>query len=234
MNNDNQDKTELVNSVFTKVYKSYDVMNDLMSFGVHRIWKKKLINWIKPQVGYKIIDVASGTGDLGKLLSEKNNNKNEIICIEPNKEMLNVGKEKLKFYSNIKWQLASAEVLPFKDNVFDVYTISYGIRNVTDINKCLSEAYRVLKPGGRFMCLEFSKVENKLLNKIYKQYSKIIPSIGKYVVGSSAPYDYLVKSIEQFYDQNELLELIRFNKFSNIEFRNLSNGISAIHSGWKI
>ena len=146
----NQEKTKLVNSVFNKVYKNYDLMNDIMSFGVHRLWKKNLINWMNPQKGNKIIDVASGTGDLAKIISKKNNNQNEIYCVEPNQGMLETGENKLKYLKNIKWYLHSAEKLPFKENVFDFYTISYGIRNVTDINKCLKEAFRVLKPGGRF------------------------------------------------------------------------------------
>ena len=234
MNIHNQEKTKLVNSVFNKVYKNYDLMNDIMSFGVHRLWKKNLINWMNPQKGNKIIDVASGTGDLAKIISERNNNQNKISCIEPNQSMLETGKKKLTHLKNIKWYLYPAEKLPFKDNTFDFYTISYGIRNVTNINKCLKEALRVLKPGGRFFCLEFSKVENEILNLFYQNYSKLIPIFGKMIIGSSDPYEYLVKSINKFYDQNELIELMSNNKFSNIQFRNLSNGISAIHSGWKI
>ena len=148
--------------------------------------------------------------------------------------MFETGKKKLKSFTNIKWYLNSAEKLPFKHNTFDFYTISYGIRNVTDINQCLKEAYRVLKPGGRFFCLEFSKVENEILNLLYQNYSRLIPLIGKIIVGSEAPYEYLVDSIEKFYNQNELVDLLEINNFSNVEFRNLSNGISAIHSGWKI
>ena len=230
----NQDKTKLVNSVFNKVYKNYDLMNDLMSLGVHRLWKKKLINWMNPQPGNKIIDVAAGTGDLAKMISERYKKKNIFSCVEPNKGMFETGKEKLKSHTNIRWYLNSAEKLPFKNNSFDFYTISYGIRNVTDINQCLKEAYRVLKPGGRFFCLEFSKVKNEILNLLYQQYSKLIPLIGKIVVGSEEPYEYLVNSIDKFYNQDELVDLLEKNKFSNIEFRNLSNGISAIHSGWKI
>ena len=230
----NQDKTKLVNSVFDKVHNNYDLMNDIMSLGVHRLWKRNLIKWMNPQPGNQIIDVAAGTGDLAKMISQKNNNKNDFCCVEPNKGMLETGKEKLKSLANIKWYLNSAEKLPFKENTFDFYTISYGIRNVTDINQCLGEAYRVLKPGGRFFCLEFSKVENEILNLIYQKYSKLIPLIGKIVVGSQEPYEYLIKSIDKFYSQNELVDLLEKNKFSNIEFRNLSNGVSAIHSGWKI
>jgi|TARA_B110000211_G_scaffold90340_1_gene105531 demethylmenaquinone methyltransferase/2-methoxy-6-polyprenyl-1,4-benzoquinol methylase len=234
MNIHNQDKTKLVNSVFDKVYKNYDLMNDLMSFGVHRFWKKNLITWMNPQPGNKIIDVGAGTGDLVKMISKKNANKNIFCCVEPNKGMLEMGKEKLKSLTNVKWYLNSAEKLPFKKNTFDFYTISYGIRNVTNINQCLREAYRVLRPGGRFFCLEFSKVENEILNLLYQKYSKLIPLIGKIVAGSEEPYEYLISSIDKFYNQNELADLLKKNEFTNVEFRNLSNGISAIHSGWKI
>jgi len=234
MNIHNQEKIKLVNSVFDKVYKNYDLMNDIMSFGVHRLWKKNLVSWMNPQLGNKIIDVASGTGDLAKIISNKNNNKNKIYCAEPNQGMLETGKKKLKLFKNIKWYLNSAERLPFKDNTFDFYTISYGIRNVSNIDQCLKEAFRILKPGGRFLCLEFSKVENEILNLFYQNYSKLIPLFGKIIVGSSDPYEYLITSIDKFYDQRALVELMKKNKFSNVRFRNLSNGISAIHSGWKI
>jgi len=234
MKNTILDKSKLVNSVFTKVYKKYDLMNDIMSLGIHRLWKQKFVEWMNPHPGSKLIDVASGTGDIAKLLSKRNNNSNEIICVEPNTGMFEEGKTNLKIYQNIKWVKAQAEKLPLNDNIFDFYTISYGIRNVSDINKSLSEAFRVLKPGGRFMCLEFSKIDNELLNFFYKQYSKTIPFIGKNIVGSSQPYEYLVNSINKFYSQNQLVEIMTKNGFSNVEYRNLSSGISAIHSGWKI
>ena len=234
MKNTIQDKRKLVNSVFSKVHEKYDLMNDIMSFGAHRIWKGKFLDWMNPQLSNTLIDVASGTGDIAKQFSKKINNAAEISCVEPNKEMYEAGKHNLKNFKNIKWYKASAEKLPFKENSFDFYTISYGIRNVSDINLTLKEALRVLKPGGRFMCLEFSKINNELINLLYQKYSKIIPLVGKYVVGSSKPYDYLIKSIDDFYSQNELNDLIKKNGFCNVEYRNLSNGISAIHSGWKI
>ena len=234
MKNTILDKSKLVNSVFSKVYKKYDLMNDIMSFGIHRIWKDKFIDWMNPCSGSKLIDVASGTGDIAKLFSEYNNNLSEITCIEPNSRMFEEGKKNLKRLKNINWFKASAEKLPVKDNAYDYYSISYGIRNVTDINKTLKEAYRVLKPGGRFMCLEFSKIDNEALNFFYRQYSKTIPIIGKYVVGSSEPYKYLIESIDHFFNQNQLIELMKDNGFSNTEYRNLSGGVSAIHSGWKI
>ena len=228
------DKAKLVNSVFSKVYKKYDLMNDIMSFGIHRVWKAKFIDWMNPAKDSKLIDVASGTGDIAKLFSLKNENMSEVTCVEPNAEMFQAGKSNLKNFKNIKWIKSSAESLPVKDDTYDFYSISYGIRNLTDINKALREAYRVLKPGGRVMCLEFSKIDNEFLNFLYKNYSNAIPIIGKFVVGSSDPYKYLIKSIDSFYNQVELLELVKNNGFSNVEFRNLSNGISAIHSGWKI
>ena len=228
------DKAKLVNSVFSKVYKKYDLMNDIMSLGIHRFWKDKFIDWMNPAPKSKLIDVASGTGDIARLFSKRNKNLSEITCVEPNNEMFQEGKNNLKHFENIKWVKARAEALPVKDNFYDFYSISYGIRNVADINKSLKEAYRVLKPGGRFMCLEFSKIDNEVLNFFYKNYSKTIPLIGKYVVGTSKPYEYLVKSIDAFYNQKQLLELMINNGFSNVEYRNLSNGVSAIHSGWKI
>ena len=234
MKNTIQDKTKLVNSVFSKVYKKYDLMNDIMSLGIHRIWKDKFIDWMNPHNNSKLIDVASGTGDIAKLFSKQNNDTSKITCVEPNNEMFEEGQKNLKKFKNISWIKAQAEKLPMEDNIYDYYSISYGIRNVTDINKTLKEAHRVLKPGGRFMCLEFSKIDNELLDFFYKQYSKAIPVIGKYIVGTSHPYEYLIKSIDQFYTQGQLVELMSNNGFTNIEYRNLSNGVSAIHSGWKI
>ena len=228
------DKTKLVNSVFSKVYKKYDLMNDIMSLGIHRLWKSKFIDWMNPMQNSKLIDVASGTGDIARLFSQRVKNTAQITCIEPNDKMLKAGKENLKNLKNINWIKGNAELLPVEDNTYDFYSISYGIRNVTDINKALKEAYRVLKPGGRFMCLEFSKIDNEILNFLYKHYSKAIPIIGKYVVGSSEPYEYLVNSIDAFYSQKKLLEIMLKNGFSNVEYRNLSNGVTAIHSGWKI
>ena len=229
-----QDKNKLVNSVFSDVHKKYDLMNDIMSLGVHRAWKEKFIDWMGPQPETKLIDVASGTGDIAKLFYEKTNKTANITCVEPNKKMLERGKIKLKNYKTINWINSKAEKIPVKDDAFDYYSISYGIRNVSDINSVLKEALRVLKPGGRFMCLEFSKIDNELLDYLYKQYSKTIPLIGKLIVGSDKPYKYLVESIEKFYNQQQLAELILNNGFSKVEYRNLSNGISAIHSGWKI
>ena len=159
---------------------------------------------------------------------------NFTICVDPNEGMISKGKEKLKKYSNIKWIIGSAENLPVKDESCDYYTISFGLRNTKNIDKSLSEAYRVLKPGGRFLCLEFSKILNSNLDFVYKNYSKLIPRIGKFVVGDEKPYEYLIKSIEEFVNQEELIELMENNNFQNCNYRNLSGGIVAIHSGWKL
>ena len=234
MKNTIQDKYKLVNSVFSDVYEKYDLMNDIMSLGIHRLWKEKFIDWVNPQPKTRLIDVASGTGDIAKLFYDKSNKSCEITCVEPNIKMLNQGKKKLQQIPKIEWINANAEKIPVDDNTYDYYTISYGMRNVSDIDSVLKEALRILKPGGRFMCLEFSKINNEFLNFLYKQYSKTIPIIGKYVVGTAKPYKYLVESIEKFHNQEHLVELIKKNGFSNVEFRNVSNGISAIHSAWKI
>ena len=234
MKNTIQDKAKLVNSVFSKVYNKYDLMNDIMSLGIHRVWKDKFIDWMNPSRDTSLIDVASGTGDIAKLFSLRVKNLSTVTCVEPNEGMFSQGKKNLTNFKNIEWIKSKAEYLPVEDNIYDFYSISYGIRNVSDINKTLAEAYRVLKPGGRFMCLEFSKIDNELLNFLYKNYSKAIPVLGKYIVGSSKPYEYLVNSIDSFYNQEQLSKLITKNGFANVEYRNLSSGISAIHSGWKI
>ena len=229
-----QNKKGLVQNVFDKVYSQYDLMNDFMSLGIHRIWKKNLLNMMNPHNNQNLIDVACGTGDIAKLFLNLVNKSSDITCVDPNKGMIQKGKEKLKEFKNLKWVNASAENLPIKDNCFDFYTISFGLRNTKNLNHALEEAYRVLKPGGRYFCLEFSKIQNSSLNFLYKNYSKIIPSIGKIVVGESEPYDYLIKSIEEFVSQEELLDLLKKNNFKECSYRNLSGGIVSIHSGWKI
>ena len=209
-------------------------MNDLMSLGIHRFWKKNFISWLNPQKKTKLIDVASGTGDIAKLFLQKVNYESYAYCVDENKEMLDLSKKKFSQYSNIKWFCNNAEKLPFKNDYFDYYTISFGIRNVSNINNALKEAYRVLKPGGRFLCLEFSKVENEILNNFYKTYSKSLPKIGKFVVGKSEPYEYLINSIEKFITQEEFYKQIKAQNFTKVSYRNLSGGIVAIHSGWKV
>ena len=229
-----QNKKGLVQNVFDQVYDQYDLMNDFMSLGVHRLWKKDLLNMMNPTSNQKLIDVACGTGDIAKLFLSYVNKKSYVTCVDPNIGMIKKGKEKLKKFNNLNWVVASAEKLPMTTNSFDFYTISFGLRNTKDLNKSLSEAYRVLKPGGRYLCLEFSKIENSGLDFIYKKYSKVIPSIGKLIVGEKEPYEYLVKSIENFVNQDELIDLMKKNGFQNCTYRNLSGGIVSIHSGWKI
>ncbi len=229
-----QNKKGLVENVFDQVYNKYDLMNDFMSMGVHKYWKKSLINMMNPIDKRKLIDVACGTGDIGRLFLDSTNKEAEITCVDPNKGMISKGKQKLSNYRNVEWVISPAEKLPIADNSFDYYTISFGLRNTKNLNKALLEAYRVLKPGGRYLCLEFSKIQNSNLNFIYKNYSKLIPIIGKFVVGKKEPYEYLIKSIEQFINQDELIELMEKNNFQKCSYRNLSGGIVSIHSGWKI
>ena len=229
-----QKKKGLVDKVFDDVYTKYDLMNDFMSLGIHRVWKKDLINSMNPSKNKKLIDVACGTGDIGKLFLDLTSKESEIFCVDPNKSMINEGKSKLKNYKNINWIIAPAENLPIEDNSFDYYTISFGLRNTKNINKSLSEAYRVLKPGGRFLCLEFSKIQNQNLNYIYENYSKLIPFLGEILVGKKEPYAYLIKSIKEFVNQKELISLMKKNKFQKCSYRNLSGGIVALHSGWKV
>ena len=228
-----QNKKGLVQSVFDRVFDKYDLMNDFMSAGVHRIWKKNLINMMNPSPKNNLIDVGCGTGDIGKIFLDNTKINLKITCVDPNKSMIIKGKERLKKYKNIDWIVSAAEKLPFQSNTFDYYTISFGLRNTMNINKSLSEAYRVLKPGGRFLCLEFSKIQNSNLDFIYKNYSKLIPLIGNVVVGEKEPYEYLIKSIENFVNQEELISLMKDNSFKKCSYRNLSGGIVAIHSGWK-
>ena len=224
----------LVAKVFQDVFDKYDLMNDLMSLGIHRLWKMNFINWLNPQENTTLIDVASGTGDIAKLYLDKINYKGSVYCVDENKEMLNLNKKKIKKNANVKWFCSSAENLPFESNYFDYYTISFGIRNVSNINYTLKEAYRVLKPGGRFLCLEFSKVRNDILNGFYKTYSRTIPQIGKFVVGKAEPYEYLINSIEKFDSQDEFFKKIKKQNFIGVSYRNLNGGIVAIHSGWKV
>ena len=234
MKTQHKNRERFVSKVFKDVFHKYDLMNDIMSLGIHRLWKKQFINWLNPQVDTKLLDVASGTGDIAKLYLDKINNNGYAFCLDENQGMLNLNKKRFISQSNIKWFCNNAEKLPFKDNYFDYYTISFGIRNVNNVDIALKEAYRVLKPGGRFLCLEFSKVENNILNKFYKNYSKTIPFIGKLIIGKEEPYEYLVNSIKNFYNQKEFLEQIEKQNFSSVSYRNLSGGIASIHSGWKI
>ena len=178
--------------------------------------------------------MGCGTGDIGKLFLNTVKFKGSVYNVDPNKKMLDQGKKRFKNLDNISWHIGNAENLKFKSNLFDYYTISFGLRNTKDISKSLKEAYRVLKPGGRFLCLEFSKISNSNLNFLYKNYSKIIPKVGKFIVGKSEPYEYLIKSIDKFINQYQLIKLMNENGFENCKFRDLSGGIVSIHSGWKV
>ena len=229
-----QQNKGFVENVFNKVYDKYDLMNDIMSFGVHRIWKDKIIKMMNPSRNQSLIDVACGTGDIAKLYSNATENKSYILATDPNKKMLSKAKLRLSNFRNIKFKICPGENLEVDSEIFDFYSISFGMRNTSDINKTISEAFRVLKKGGRFFCLEFSKINNENFNFLYKQYSKLIPKIGSKIVGDREPYEYLVKSIEQFLNQEELLYILEDNGFVNCEYKNLSGGIVAIHSGWKI
>ena len=234
MQQDLQNKKGLVQNVFNQVYDQYDLMNDLMSLGIHRIWKKNLLNMMNPSINQNLIDVACGTGDIAKIYLNNVGKNADVTCVDPNKRMVNIAKKKLPKYKNLKWYRSSAESLPVSSNSFDFYTISFGLRNTKNIKKSLKEAYRVLKPGGRFLCLEFSKIQNTNLDKLYKNYSKLIPEIGKIVVGKKEPYQYLIKSIDNFVNQDELIDLMHESKFDRCDYTNLSGGIVSIHSGWKI
>tara|TARA_B100000700_G_scaffold282779_1_gene334567 strand:+ start:1356 stop:2060 length:705 start_codon:yes stop_codon:yes gene_type:complete len=234
MTNINQSKFKKATKVFNAVYNKYDFMNDIMSLGIHRIWKQKLIDWMSPKNNDHLVDMASGTGDIAKSFLKRVKYNGNVSCVEPNMLMLSEGKKKLKDLKNIKWYLSSAEKLPFDDESFDIYSVSFGVRNFSNIDLAIKEAHRVLKIGGRFICLEFSKVDNEILNKFYKLYSKSIPFIGRYIVGDSEPYEYLIKTIDEFYDQDSFAKIIENSGFSNVKYRNLSGGIAAIHSGWKV
>ena len=229
-----QKKRGLVKKVFDNVYNKYDLMNDFMSLGIHRQWKRELIRQMNPYSESSLIDVASGTGDIAKLFADNTSNKSKILCVDFNKKMLDEGKKRLSSYKNINWKVSRAEKIDAPNETFDYFTISFGLRNTKNLNSTISEAYRVLKKGGRFFCLEFSKIQNQNLEILYKNYSKFIPTIGKIIVGESKPYKYLIESIENFVNQEELIEILKSNKFYKPNYKNLSGGIVSIHSGWKI
>ena len=229
-----QNKKGLVQNVFDQVYDQYDLMNDFMSLGVHRLWKKSLLNMMNPSDNQKLIDVACGTADIAKLFLKYVNKPSNVTCVDSNKHMLKKGKEKLNKFKSLNWVIAPAEKIPLADNSFDFYTISFGLRNTKNLNKSLSEAYRVLKKGGRFFCLEFSKINNDYLDFFYQNYSKFIPVLGEFFVGDKKPYEYLIESIKEFIDQEQLIDLMKENKFEKCKYINLSGGIVALHSGWKI
>ena len=226
-------KTALVQEVFSNVAKNYDVMNDLMSFGTHRLWKNELIDMMNIQITDSIIDVGSGTGDLINLILKKELIKT-IYSVDLNNEMLKYGKKRFNC-KKIKFIKANAQSLPFKNNYFDKYIISFCLRNITNTKKALEEAYRILKPGGIFYCLEFSTPQSNLINSIYNSYKKnIIPWIGKKIAKNKQAYKYLEESIDQFPDQEELLINIKKIGFKKVKYLNIFNGIVSIHSGFKI
>ena len=227
------DKQKLVNNVFNSVARKYDLMNDITSLGFHRSWKSDLINWLAPQSNHNLADIAGGTGDIAYRFLNAGGNSAHIFDI--NKEMIQVGKQKFKNIDNLKWTVASAENIPALDNSFERATMSFGLRNITNRSKSLRDIYRILKPGGRFICLEFSHVENDFLKKFYDLWSfKIMPLIGDKVTGNKEAYKYLVESIRKFPTQAELSHMFSEVGFSRVKYRNLSNGIVALHSGWKI
>ncbi|AZO02983.1 MULTISPECIES: bifunctional demethylmenaquinone methyltransferase/2-methoxy-6-polyprenyl-1,4-benzoquinol methylase UbiE [unclassified Mesorhizobium] len=234
------EKQPLVNDVFHKVANRYDLMNDLMSAGLHRLWKDAMVAWLNPpkRPGWKVLDVAGGTGDIAFRIVEASQRQAHATVLDINGSMLSVGRdraEKQGLAANTDFVEANAEELPFESETFDAYTIAFGIRNVPRIEVALAEAYRVLKRGGRFLCLEFSEVEMPLLDKAYEAWSfNAIPRIGKAVTGDGEPYSYLVESIRKFPNQQNFAAMIARAGFDRVTFRNYSGGIAALHSGWKL
>ena len=226
------EKQTLVNNVFNSVADKYDLMNDLTSLGIHRLWKDSLINWLAPQPYQKLADIAGGTGDISFKFLLAGGYSAHIIDI--NKEMITKGK--LKNNNNkLSWTIASAESLPMPANSYERASMGFGLRNITNRVQALKEVYRILKPGGRFICLEFSHVENSLLKKIYDIWSfEFMPRIGQKITGDKEAYNYLVESIRQFPTQPELTQMFSEAGFSRVKYRNLSNGIVTLHSGWKL
>lgn len=231
------EKAGKVQGVFNSVAAKYDVMNDIMSIGIHRIWKEAMMDWLAPRCGQTLIDVAGGTGDVSfKFLNRAGSGHATVLDLTEN--MLIEGRKRAEaseMEQSLDWLVGDAMALPFADNSFDVYTISFGIRNVTRPDDALSEAFRVLRPGGRLMVLEFSQIPVPLVQKAYDLYSfNIIPAIGKMIANDRDSYQYLVESIRKFPDQEMFLNMIRGAGFENVSYRNLSLGIAALHSGWKI
>lgn len=234
------EKQGMVDSVFHKVAKRYDVMNDLMSAGMHRVWKDAMVAALNPprHGQFRHLDVAGGTGDIAFRVIEASDRNVQSTVLDINGSMLGVGQEravKRRLADNCTFVEANAEALPFADKSFDAYTIAFGIRNVPHIDVALGEAFRVLKPGGRFLCLEFSEVDLPFLEKVYETWSfNAIPKIGKAVTGDGEPYQYLVESIRKFPNQENFATMIRTAGFERVSFRNYSGGIAALHTGWKL
>jgi demethylmenaquinone methyltransferase/2-methoxy-6-polyprenyl-1,4-benzoquinol methylase len=230
-------KDRLVQEVFHSVASRYDLMNDLMSFGLHHLWKEKLINELRPTADQLLVDVAGGTGDIAHRFIQKGGGK--AIVIDANPMMMQYGQDKLidkgAIIPQIDWQIGNAEDLPLPDNFCDAYSISFGIRNVTNKEKALAEAYRVLKPMGKFVCLELSNIDQSLLSKIYDFYSfKVIPKVGKLVTGDEDAYQYLVESIRRFPSAENFAHMIEESGFEGVKYRKFSFGVVTLHSGIKL
>src|ERR1043166_842244 len=235
-----EDKASLVGEVFSSVARRYDLMNDLMSGGVHRLWKDTMVEWLNPRPGWNVLDVAGGTGDIALRIAERaraHGGEAHITVCDINKDMVGEGlrRARAKKETAIDWVAGNAEALPIPDTSMDAYTIAFGIRNVTHIDKALVEARRVLKPGGRFLCLEFSRVEVPGLDALYDTYSfKILPKMGAMVAGDEEAYRYLAESIRRFPPQAKFAAMIEKTGLSRVKVRNLSGGVAAMHSAWKI
>ena len=233
-------KQDLVDDVFHKVADRYDLMNDLMSMGLHRVWKDILVAKLRPpgRRDFRHIDVAGGTGDIAFRVAKAGGERTSVTVVDVNSDMLRVGEgraEKRREGKQISFVEANAEAVPFPDNTFDGYTIAFGIRNVPRRELALAEAYRVLKRGGRFLCLEFSRVDLPGLDRLYEAYSQsAIPALGKVVAGDGAPYRYLVESIQQFPTPELFADSIAAAGFARVDFTRLTGGVVAIHSGWKL
>ncbi|MEP2681774.1 MAG: bifunctional demethylmenaquinone methyltransferase/2-methoxy-6-polyprenyl-1,4-benzoquinol methylase UbiE [Sulfitobacter sp.] len=231
------EKAGRVQGVFNSVASKYDIMNDVMSMGIHRVWKEAMMDWLAPRPGQKLLDVAGGTGDVSfKFLGRAGHGHATVLDLtEP---MLVEGRKRAEADSltgSLDWVVGDAMALPFPDNTFDVYTISFGIRNVTRPQEALNEAYRVLRPGGRLMVLEFSHLPNPAMQKAYDLYSfNVIPRMGQAIAGDRDSYQYLVESIRNFPDQETFLSMVRAAGFGQAKYRNLTMGIAALHSGWKL
>ena len=231
------EKAGMVHGVFTSVASKYDVMNDVMSVGIHRVWKDAMMDWLAPQAGQRLLDVAGGTGDISFRFLKRAPAASSVV-LDMTESMLVEGRKRAEagaMADRLSWVTGDAMALPFEDNTFDVYTISFGIRNVTRIEDALSEAYRVLRPGGRLMVLEFSQLPNPMMQKAYDLYSfNVIPRMGQAIAGDRDSYQYLVESIRKFPNQETFADMIRTAGFGQVKYRNLSLGIAALHSGWKI
>jgi demethylmenaquinone methyltransferase/2-methoxy-6-polyprenyl-1,4-benzoquinol methylase len=227
----------MVHGVFSNVASKYDIMNDVMSVGIHRLWKDAMMDWLAPRDGQALLDVAGGTGDIAFRFLKRAPGATATVC-DMTEPMLIEGQKRAEaaaMAEKLDWVVGDAMALPFEANSFDVYTISFGIRNVTRIADALSEAFRVLKPGGRLMVLEFSQIPNDLMQKAYDLYSfNIIPRMGQVIANDRDSYQYLVESIRRFPDQDRFAGMIRNAGFEQVKYRNLSMGIAALHSGWKL